>query len=67
VTVLPLDMLPVGFYAVGVLTPHGEEIDIYRASPALVLNVATGLPVASLFGWRRSLPRVLHIGNLPIT
>jgi hypothetical protein len=48
------ETLPVGYYAVGLLV-SGEEIDIYRASASEILNVATGLPVASLLGWRRRL------------
>ena len=51
-TLEPADALPVGHYAIGVL-PDGELVDVYCASPSLLLNVATGLPVVSLLGWRR--------------
>ena len=41
-----LDTLPCGHYAV-VITPEGE-VDVYRVGPSLVINAATGLPVASV-------------------
>jgi hypothetical protein len=43
--------LPVGHYAVGVLA-DGEEVDIYRASATLLMNVATG-QLVTVTAWHK--------------
>ncbi len=53
-----LETLPCGHYAVA-LTPEGE-IDVYRVSPSLVINAATGLPVASSASWFRRVGQSLR-------
>jgi hypothetical protein len=51
----PMTELPIGHYAVGQVR-DGEEADIYRASPAAILNCATGQSVM-VTAWR---PREHH-------